>query len=570
MPTKTEANIAADPSQSSTASSPVALWASRSLVFIAFIVQIIIAIRFWSITWDDSAITLGFARTFALTGRIEPTPGSGIVEGYSTTLWMLLMAAAAKLLASPAALLVFAKLATLALNLANILLIRYWLSAWTTEVLANITAGIVGCTLMFYETINGMETPLIMTLVLVMLILLPATTRARRIAYILAGSALLLTRWEAAWLLVPFLLAEYSRTNLRRTVAPALSWAGVFILSNLIRWHYFGQILPNTILAKQNPPYSLPSRRLALQNHLMEPVHILASLKVLLLLLLAFILYDRFLARPSLPLLQRVRESINKSWQLRFVLLFTLFSFILSTAIGPNWGPPFRSFYSAWPFLICLLLLPVIPNLRSNALNWITIALCLFSIGRMTARIQPLRSEKAPVYMPRITVDRVTVAAPILTNLQQLTHHPVLTYAAPDMGGVMLFTNNVHVIDLGLLCDPVLARQGFRVIQPYVLEQRKPDIIEVHEVFTETTKLHTYPEFLQNYRPVYIQGIRFFLNRQLLADVPASSLSEKPFLPNGYPQPSESEAFRLSKAPYPYKPIDYTINQLFGTYLVLQ
>jgi hypothetical protein len=138
------------------------------------------------------------------------------------------------------------------------------------------------------------------------------------------------------------------------------------------------------------------------------------------------------------------------------------------------------------------------------------------------------------------------------------------------MGGVMLFTNNVHVIDLGLLCDPVLARQGFRVIQPYVLEQRKPDIIEVHEVFTETTKLHTYPEFLQNYRPVYIQGIRFFLNRQLLADVPASSLSEKPFLPNGYPQPSESEAFRLSKAPYPYKPIDYTINQLFGTYLVLQ
>ena len=32
-------------------------------------------------------------------------------------------------------------------------------------------------------------------------------------------------------------------------------------------------------------------------------------------------------------------------------------------------------------------------------------------------------------------------------GLQQITHHPVLTYAAPDMGGVMLFTDNVHVID---------------------------------------------------------------------------------------------------------------------------
>ena len=61
--------------------------------FYAVIVfQIVFAFTQWGRTWDDSAITLGFARTFALTGRIEPTPGSGIVEGYSTTLWMLLMA----------------------------------------------------------------------------------------------------------------------------------------------------------------------------------------------------------------------------------------------------------------------------------------------------------------------------------------------------------------------------------------------------------------------------------------------------------------------------------------------
>jgi hypothetical protein len=565
VPSQTEVNIAVHPSKSSRNFIALALWVSRFLVLLALIIQIAVALRFWAITWDDSAITLGFARTFALTGRIEPTPGSGIVEGYSTTLWMLLMAAAAKLLSSPSALLTLAKLSTLVLNLANILLIRRWLSTWTTETFANLIAGFMGCTLMFYETINGMETPLILTLILVMLLLLPSRTHPGRLAYIVTGSLLLLTRWEAAWLLVPFLLAEYSPRNPRRILVPALCWASVFLLSNLIRWHYFGQFLPNTIIAKQNPPYSLSSRRLMLVSHFMEPIHLLASMKFFLVLLAAFLVYHYVVA------LQRTQplQPLHNSWQLRFTVLFIIFSFVLITAIGPNWGPPFRSFYPAWPFLVALLLLPVIPNLKPAALTGVTLALCLFTIGRTVARIQPLRSEKAPVYMPRITVDRVGVAAPILTNLQKLTHHSALTYAAPDMGAVMLFTNNVHVIDLGLLCDPVLARQGFRAIQPYLLRQRQPDIIEVHEVFTETTNLSSYPEFLSDYRPVYIHGIRFFLRRSFLADLPDASLAETPFLPDGRPQPSEAEAFRLSNAPYPYKPADYALNQRFGTYLVL-
>jgi hypothetical protein len=64
---------------------------SRLLLVIAFLAQIVIAWRFQYLTWDDSAITLGFSRTFAHTGKIEPTPGSGIVEGYSTTLWMFVV-----------------------------------------------------------------------------------------------------------------------------------------------------------------------------------------------------------------------------------------------------------------------------------------------------------------------------------------------------------------------------------------------------------------------------------------------------------------------------------------------
>ncbi|MEG9436961.1 hypothetical protein JAO29_12420 [Edaphobacter sp. HDX4] len=548
-------------------SSRLALWSSRVLVLIGLFAQIFVAWRFWAITWDDAAITLGFSQTFAHTGRIEPTPGSGIVEGYSTTLWMLLMAAAAKFIASPAALLAFAKISTLLLNLANILFIRYWFSSWTSEVLANMVAGTVGCTLMFYETINGMETPIILVLVLMMLILLPATSRAGRFWYIFAGSALLLTRWEAAWLLVPFVLAERS---LSRNRYPVLCWTVLFVASNLARWLYFGDLLPNTVIAKQSFPYSAASLHQGIVLHLLEPLLILYTCKVLLLLLAGFLLYRYLTAPGSFAPVVRIRQSLSNSWQLRFLLWYLVFSFVLSTAIGPNWGPPSRSFYSAWPFLIGLLLLPVLPQLNPRVLGWVTVVLCILTLARMQARIQPLRSEKAPVYMPRITVDRVGVAAPILADLQRISGRKNLTYAAPDMGAVMLFSRNVQVIDLGLLCDRTLAHQRFAAIRPYILQQRQPDIIEVHEVFTKATKLGEYPEFLTQYRPVYIHGIRFFLNRRLIAALPPSRLTEREFLPDGSPQSAEQQAFLQSRAPYPYYPIDYTLNKTFHTYLVMQ
>jgi hypothetical protein len=172
--------------------------------------------------------------------------------------------------------------------------------------------------------------------------------------------------------------------------------------------------------------------------------------------------------------------------------------------------------------------------------------------------------------MPRITVNRVGVAVPILGELQRATGQTVLSYAAPDMGAVMLYSHDVHVIDLGLLCDRVLAHQGFDAVRTYVLRERRPDVIEVHEIFTETTKLASYPEFLAQYRPVYIRGIRFFLNQRILSGIPSTRLVERAFLPDGSPRAEEKENFRRSNAPYPYSPVDNALNQSFHTYLVLQ
>lgn len=550
---------------------------SRSLLAIALLSQIIVAWRFWYLTWDDSAITLGFARTFALTGKIEPTPGSGIVEGYSTTLWMLLMAIAAKFAATPAALLIVAKISTLLLNLANILLMRRWFLTWTTETIANLVAGSVGCGLMFYETINGMETPLILTLVLVMLLLFPRPSRTAQICYLLTGSAFLLIRWEAAWLLVPFVLIDLNpdlsternpEHNRHRALLSAATWLAVFLASNLARWRYFGSILPNTIIAKRGIPYTTAIRSIEIQRHLQDPVFILTSSKIFAIVAIAGLLYDYYvthfvLKRPG-SLAEMLRSSYRGSWQLRFALFFTVFSLILTAAIGTNWGPPVRSFYPAWPFLFGLLLLPL-SKLRTRTLAWATAALCVFALLRMTVHVQELKAWQAPVYMPQTTVSKFETVASVLSDIESASHHSHLVYAGPDMGAVMLFTHGVQVIDLGLLCDPFLARTGYAAINSYVLQQRQPDVIEVHENWTQLANLEAYPLFFRRYRPVYIHGIRTFLDRNLIQSIDPSRLSEKPFQSDGRPDIGELQQNSLLK----YTNDDFRLNKDFGSYLVL-
>jgi hypothetical protein len=545
-------------------SSLALLW-SRALVVIAFLAQIIVAWRFWSITWDDSAITLGFSRTFAFTGKIEPTPGSGIVEGYSTTLWMLLMAAAAKVITTPSALLAFAKISTLLLNLCNIVLIRRWLATWTPELLANLVAGSIGCTLMFYETINGMETPIILTFVLVMLLLLPLDSRVARFGYLLAGSALVLTRWEAAWLLVPFVLIE---KPFRRALTSASVWLSVFVISNLVRWHYFGYLLPNTITAKQGFPYSQPTLYLKLMSHITEPLAILYTIKALIVVTALCLLYNRSVNNQPLPRLERLRQYLQTSWQLRFTLLFCLFSFILSSAIGHNGGPALRSFYSAWPFLFCLPLLAVTLNLRSRAIPWATATLCLYALLIMSLRIRDMRSEDAPIYLPHVTVDNTAVISTTLSHIQSATHRTDLLFAGPDMGGLILYSKGIRVVDLGLLCDSVLAHQRYAVIDTYVLQQRQPDVIEVHGDWAEYTNFQAYPLFRSRYRPVYVDGIRVFLTNDLIANVDPSRLTEVAYDAAGLP--AKADAFDENHNGVHNRAGDIQLNRTFGRYFVLR
>ena len=531
------------------------------LFCLALLAQGTVAWRFWGITWDDSAITLGFAQTFAQTGRIAPTPGSEIVEGYSTTLWMLLMSLAAKIVSHPAALLAVAKVSTLLLNLANLVLMQRWLRSWLGPTVACLVAGVFGCCFMFYETINGMETPLLLFLLLAMLLARLRKTPGARIAYLTLGAAFLLIRFEAAWLLIPFVLLERAKKDRIRS---SLIWFVFFLAENAVRAWYFGSFIPNTIVAKRQIPYTYGTPIRLLWHHVSQ-VYLIAGACWFLALVSAAYLVSRPFGSSHRMLRQRFHDLWISCWQFRFTLVFLFFSIVLTIGIGSNWGPPLRSFFPGWPFLLALLMLPLaqeykLGNGRTFMLS--VSAICLFALIRVGYEFRDMMAPDAPVYMPNTTVANIRHMSDVLQSVQAAIGRQDLLYAGPDMGAVQLYSNGIRVLDLGLLCDKTLARQGYGAVESYVLQERRPGVIEVHGIWTGLTGFGRYKKFLDNYQPVVVEGMKIYLRRDLLSLIAPDRLTKKLFVNGRYLGESTDSTMHGTD--------DTALNRQFGSYLILR
>src|SRR3954466_15727077 len=109
--------------------------------------------------WDDGAITLAFARTFAGHGRVALTPRSEVVEGFSSVSWFLLNSLAA--LARPsyrATLLIAQILSVLCIGACSALLARSCALLRLSRLFSTLTVIVFaawGCS--FSEAGNGME-----------------------------------------------------------------------------------------------------------------------------------------------------------------------------------------------------------------------------------------------------------------------------------------------------------------------------------------------------------------------------------------------------------------------------
>jgi len=230
---------------------------------------------YWGHAWDDMAITLGFARTFADTGIIALTPLSDPVEGTSSLLWMVLNAAFYKLHGSPDLLYAQAKLLAIALLLLNVGLI--FTAARTCGISRPIASLLAlsfgGCFPAIIESVNGMENPLYVCLFLLAFITYFKDSKPScQFLFMISTSAALFVRWSALWFLLPFALIHGWRYGLRGLFALRhWIWLGLFAAQTAWRLSVFDDVLPNTIRAKLQPPYrpSVPDDMVDFAAHIL-------------------------------------------------------------------------------------------------------------------------------------------------------------------------------------------------------------------------------------------------------------------------------------------------------------
>ena len=207
--------------------------------------------------WDDGAITLAFARTFARHGRIALTPRSEVVEGFSSVSWFLLNALAA--LARPsyrAAIFISQVLSALSICATTVLLARTCALLRLDRLFATLTVvafAAWGCS--FAEASNGMEMGLLAAAFLVMVneLLSPQP----RMFWLGVGVVLAVTtRFEALFYVALLALTVVSVPGRRAFWGIVLSCLGTVLLLSCWRLAVFSDVLPNTYWAKRWPPYA--------------------------------------------------------------------------------------------------------------------------------------------------------------------------------------------------------------------------------------------------------------------------------------------------------------------------
>lgn len=473
----------------------------RHIPVITGVVFILLVARAWGNTWDDSAITLAFARNLAKYGDIVSTPLTGRVEGYSTFLWMFIHAVFFRLGLNTETVLILAKgLATL-LALGNLyifwqLLLRFLHTPLYQAIALSV---FVFSVLTVSSATDGMETSLYAFLVLAGFYsyLNRQTSRAAKIAFLVTTSLTILVRHEGPLFLLPYValaLLENPKTFFRQP--HFYVWGLVFLLYH--SWHFltFGEILTNPMLAKRHWPYTPATTDplVWLVFRLYPLIDLVQTYRFPVIFAITFILFKKVRGENPEP---RQRQDIT------LVNLFALTSLLVALLVGANFMAAPRLSYPGHAFLL-LTLFSMFDDLaliqRSRFLQG---ALVLALIAQLATTLPALSAS-----LPReISLEGVEELAATVSAVQAASRAGKITYAGSDMGGLLLYHGeDKRVIDLGLLCDRELAKNGYTHYESYIFEQEKPEIIEAHAMWLEP--LLKSPHFFKLYQPVLVKTPR--------------------------------------------------------------
>jgi hypothetical protein len=507
--------------------------------------------------WDDGAITAAFARTHAKTGHFALTPVSQEVEGFSSVSWTLLLSVPAYFSSNPDTILVWMKVLAAGAFLYSLCLFR----RIARRFLAN-EDSVHSCTLLLaflapplLETLNGMEMNLFMLLVLSLVELLASATatRPRELSIWVIVLALMLTRFEAPFLLAFICGGLWLWADRARAFRLAIATLASFVVVEFWRYIHFGVWMPNTVYAKMHYPYSpspgwvqLLRARLFATADVFSVLHglFLAALCSALVGWLArrfelgvrsmylvfgcgFVLGDWVLwPEVTTRLLWPGRELISSVVMAVLVIVFfgwmvlrtrgnllpvtvaalALASFAFGITFGRNWGYNGRMVVAELPFLILSLIFFVERQIHSAEWRQVTLVACLVAQCIGWAFIT---REAWVAGDPMVTVATVERSGLAADYVRRATSRETLSILLPDVGGSTLCCERLIIHDSALLANPVLARPGYALFDTY-LHATHPDVIETHGGWSSHTQIYT-SELMGDYSVAVIDGVRLLL-----------------------------------------------------------
>ncbi len=498
------------------------LWQAANLLKKQGVLLLVLAVflalvaRAWPYTWDDSGITLAFSKNLARYGDIFITPLNSRVEGYSSFLWMVLNAFFFWLGWQENNVLALAKTLSTAFALINILIFWKLIAANLRTPVYRI-AALTLFALNSYSiasAIDGMETSLYALIVLLVYFSYKKhkTSRAAYIALAIFGALLVLIRHEGVLFLIPFVAEVLIRHRKDFLKEPFLYfWALAFLTYHL--WHYtfFGELLTNPMLAKRHWPYhpgfddwvaTVTFYLIPLFDFVFRSISIFICLPV-------YYFWQKKL---------KTGEETQENW--RLVHLIGLVSIFIMLITGANWGTgaAARLSYPGLAFLL-LLLFSKIDDAELFAQSKTLQISAAFGILINVVIIFQALSQTIP---DLITLAGVERRASVLMAAKIAIGHPQITFAGVDMGGLLLYhSDGLTVVDLGLLCDKELAKNGYTHYDEYVFEQSRPEIIEAHGFWLNP--LREALEFTRSYSPVMVITGRdeqiFYIRKDIIQEL---------------------------------------------------
>jgi hypothetical protein len=455
--------------------------------------------------WDDGAITLAFARTFAQHGRIALTSSSEVVEGFSTVSWFLLNGGVALVRPSyHGAILASQLLSVFSICASTVLLARSCSLLGFDKLFSYLTVLLFagwGCS--FFEASNGMEMGLLAVAFLLMVnellsprprlpwlaagVVLAVTTRFEALAYValLASAVLLLRQRRAFWVIF-------------------LTTAATVVVLSTWRLVVFADLVPNTYWAKRWPPYA----EFDALGRLIGAVEL-----------------PRFFVVPLVVLALLPRFGFDLAGALRgrrpaclLLAAPVLGAILVGGLVGRHWGYDGRMPYFAFPLVLLLFSLtfsPWVQARRSNLRIAVTVGAGLCSLG---ASLQSLPTSELAAALdggsfgvsPRTYAETAQVVRRVAAAAE-LAHPTVLT---PDVGGLALCCDELRVVDLSLLSNRLLARRGYAAL-PELLAAESPEVIEAHGPWASLGHLYALPYFRAHYLPAFAGATKLWVEREV-------------------------------------------------------